>query len=807
MKERFKKNPILYIAILQALFLIVLIIACATKKSTGYTFDANQLTAGGNTMVSNMKLGFGSYEVVMKYRTDAEDAGYQIYDDSYMDNAIMGDIYGTFDYTKTNVTVPFWLYHKTDSFFVAWSDTVTMESLTVRSTSALLAEWTLFFAILFLVMDFILYRFIRSASGNPKEIKKNQIFGVIAACTVIVSVPLMINYLLDSRGDISFHLARIEGLYLGLKEGRFPVRMDGFMLNGQGYADPIFYPNLFLYIPAVFRLIGLPILRAYKLFVGIWNLFTCVVAYYSFKRIVKSDKAALVGMILYVMCPYRNLCLYGRGAVGEALAMTFFPLVAAGLYVLLSKNFATIKESVANAVSHNKEKETDNENATEDIVVENEDTTENIEEAKNESKTAAKTESAMNWPEFWDGVILLSLGLTGILQSHVLSCEMIGIMMILLLLVCAKRTFRVNTLLGLVVSALAVILLNTWFLVPFLLSYGMPLYVFDKFDLYVFENALTLYHFFGSPLDLYGQSSILSSDLRDEMGMTLGWAIPLGLLFIGFGVRTCLKYRKTEKGKALPICMILGVIASWITTYFFPWKQVENLPVIGKLLCMVQFPWRYLGIASFCFSLAIVVYLSILEEEVKISVSAGRNEKRLWAYYIVLVALTVLLAQIHYHSLIRQTEYFAPYSETGLNQGRTMIQAEYLYSDTTIAGLREAARVDRGYQRNNCTLYFDIETPNADAIEVATPLTYYPYYVAKDVTTGQRFDIMKGNKGTAIIYVPAEYSGTIKFYLPEAKKWFAGDLVSVLALAGLIAIIVILAKKRNRVQPDIEEKQ
>ena len=522
MKERFKKNPILYIAILQALFLIVLIIACATKKSTGYTFSANELSAGGNTMVSNMKLGFGSYEVVMKYRTDAEDAGYQIYDDSYMDNAIMGDIYGTFDYTKTNVTVPFWLYHKTDSFFVAWSDTVTMESLTVRSTSALLAEWTLFFAILFLVMDFILYRFIKSASGNPKEIRKNQIFGVIAACTVIVSVPLMINYLLDSRGDISFHLARIEGLYLGLKEGRFPVRMDGFMLNGQGYADPIFYPNLFLYIPAVFRLIGLPILRAYKLFVGIWNLFTCVVAYYSFKRIAKSDKAALVGMILYVMCPYRNLCLYGRGAVGEALAMTFFPLVAAGLYVLLSKNFASIKKSVANKVSKNKE---NNENET-------------------NSEKAAKNESNMNWPEFWDGVILLSLGLTGILQSHVLSCEMIGIMMILLLLVCAKRTFRLNTLLGLVVSALAVILLNTWFLVPFLLSYGMPLYVFDKFDLYVFENALTLYHFFGSPLDLYGQSSILSSDLRDEMGMTLGWAIPLGLLFIGFGIRTCLKYRR-----------------------------------------------------------------------------------------------------------------------------------------------------------------------------------------------------------------------------------------------------------------------
>jgi hypothetical protein len=105
--------------------------------------------------------------------------------------------------------------------------------------------------------------------------------------------------------------------------------------------------------------------------------------------------------------------------------------------------------------------------------------------------------------------------------------------------------------------------------------------------------------------------------------------------------------------------------------------------------------------------------------------------------------------------------------------------------------------VDHGYRRNNCTLYFDITQPNADAIEVATPLTYYPYYIAKDVETGQRFDIMKGNKGTSIIYVPAEYSGTIKFYLPEAKKWLAGDIVSVLALAGLIVLIVSLSRKRK----------
>lgn len=779
-KESFKKHPIAYIIALEVLFLVVLLIAALTKKSTGYAFSGNELSAGGNTIVNGMHLGFDSYEVTMKYRTDAEDANYQIFDADYMDNAIMGDLVGNFDYTKTQVTVPVWLYHKTDNFFVAWSENVTIDSLTVRSTSALMREWILFFTIFFAVLDFILYRFIKSAAGDPKEIKTNKIIGVIAVSTVIVSVPLMINYLLDARGDISFHLARIEGIYLGLKEGRFPVRMDGFMLHGQGYADPIFYPNLFLYVPAVFRLIGLPVLRAYKLFIGIWNLFTCVVAYYSFKKIVKSDKAALTGMILFVLCPYRNLCLYGRGAVGEALAMTFFPLVAAGLVVMLKKGFA---QKTVNAVVNTKDSK--------------------------DSK-----DSGFDVKEFFDGVILLTLGLTGILQSHILSCEMVGIIMILTLLICAKRTFRINTLLGLVVSALSVILLNAFFLVPFLLSYGMPLYVFDHFDLYAFENTLTLYHFFGSPLDLYGQSSILITDLRDEMGMSLGWGISLGILLICFGIRTCIKNRRTEFGKIIPITMILGFIASWFTTYFFPWKQAENLPVIGNLLCMVQFPWRYLGIASFCFSLAVIVYLAMLEEDLEANKcteentgkdekenikaqcnDARRKETMLQVIYVVLAALTILLAQIHYHSLIDQTEYFAPYSEVGLNQGRTMIQAEYLYADTTIVGLREAARVDRPYSRNNMTLFFDIKEASLEPVEVATPLTYYPYYVAKDTATGQKMDIVKGNAGTAIIYVPANYTGTIKFYLPEAKKWIAGDIVSLLALCALIALLVLRFRK------------
>ena len=757
MKEKFKKNPLIFIAGLQVLFLLVLLIAMFARKNEGFVISGDRLNGG---ITEYMPLSPGSYEVTMQYHTDTDDASYQIFDSTYVDNAMNGDLIGNFDQAKTMQKVPFWLYHKTDTFYVAWSENANMECITVRKTNALFAEWILSFVLFFLVLDFILYRFIKSAAGDKKEIKKNKIAAAIFVTTVVVSLPLMINYLLDARGDISFHLARIEGIYEGLRGGSFPVRMDGFMLQGQGYADPIFYPNLFLYIPAFFRLIGLPVLRAYKLFIGLWNLFTCVLAYYSFKQIVKSDKAALTGMILYVLSPYRVLCLYGRGAVGEALAMSFFPLVAAGLWLLLKKGKESIKEK-----------------------------------GKADKKPFFERRHI-------EGLILLALGLSGILQSHILSCEMIGVFMILTLLICIKRTVRLKTFLSLCISAVLVILLNLWFLIPFLQSYGMDLYVFENFDVYLYENALTLYQIFGPQMDLYGQSSLLMSDLTDEMGMSLGLAIVFGILVTVWNVRRIGSKRKTDIGKLVPVAGILGTFAAWITTYFFPWKQIENLPVVGKLFGMVQFPWRYLGISGFCFVLMIVAYLEIAgEAKAETSKTNGEAKEKsgfigcLNPVQVILIGLAVLVAYFNYQSLMDQTEYFAPYSEVGVNQGRTMIQAEYLFTDTTIAGLRSAARVDHDYSKSGSVLTFTIDEAKPEAWELATPMTFYPYYVAKDINTGEQLYTAKGSMGTAVIFVPGGYSGTIKFYVPEAKKWILGDVVSLLTLIGMIVFCVFYKKR------------
>ena len=59
--------------------------------------------------------------------------------------------------------------------------------------------------------------------------------------------------------DYEFHLSRIITLAKGLENGEFPVKIHPLFARNHGYASGIFYPNMFMYIPAVLYLIGLNI--------------------------------------------------------------------------------------------------------------------------------------------------------------------------------------------------------------------------------------------------------------------------------------------------------------------------------------------------------------------------------------------------------------------------------------------------------------------------------------------------------------------------------------------------------------------
>ena len=131
--------------------------------------------------------------------------------------------------------------------------------------------------------------------------------------------------------DIVFHLQRIEDLACAIHAGEIPTHFNYTMaLAGNGTS--IIYPELFLYIPAVLRALGLPLNLVYKLFCVLINAATLLIAYYSMKRVTRSRYIALIFCALYSLCLYRLININLRAAIGEALGMIFVPLAIAGIY-------------------------------------------------------------------------------------------------------------------------------------------------------------------------------------------------------------------------------------------------------------------------------------------------------------------------------------------------------------------------------------------------------------------------------------------------------------------------------------------
>lgn len=142
-----------------------------------------------------------------------------------------------------------------------------------------------------------------------------------------------LNNIIIYAHDIGYHLNRIMQISEGLNNGRFPILIHSGLLHNLGYANPLFYPELFLYIPAIIMSIThIHVLSAYKLFLIIISFLTFLSMYYTSKKIFEKKEIAYLSGILYTFSLYRLTDIYVRGALGELIAFIFLPLLIYGLY-------------------------------------------------------------------------------------------------------------------------------------------------------------------------------------------------------------------------------------------------------------------------------------------------------------------------------------------------------------------------------------------------------------------------------------------------------------------------------------------
>lgn len=169
-------------------------------------------------------------------------------------------------------------------------------------------------------------------------IDKKEIMITFLVVFLVLMIPYFNSKILIGA-DYEYHFTRIYTITEALEEGIFPVKIHPSMANGYGYGTGFFYPNFFLYIPAILGLLGVEFILAYKIFVAFFVILIFVFTYISFKSMLEDRNEALIGTAIYMLSNCLTLHLYQRAAIGEFIGLAFIPLVIAGMHDYIYKDF------------------------------------------------------------------------------------------------------------------------------------------------------------------------------------------------------------------------------------------------------------------------------------------------------------------------------------------------------------------------------------------------------------------------------------------------------------------------------------
>lgn len=581
--------------------------------------------------------------------------------------------------------------------------------------------------------------------------EKQVVFWGLLISVSIAYFPYMTDYFSDAA-DISFHWLRIEGLKETLLQGnQFPVRVQSNWLYDHGYAVSLFYGDTFLIIPALLRIVGFSIMTSYKAFVFLVMVATAVIAYYSLKRCTGHTYASLFGSVIYVLAPYRIYNVYNRGAVGEYLAMTFMPLVICGMYLLYTGDVETA--------------------------------------------------------DYKKAKLPLIAGLSCILQSHLLSCEMLVVGMLGICLIFYRRTFRKQTFLQLVQAALICLLLNAWFWIPLIYMLGNDSYCLSDI---ISQNIQDMGTWFAELFQLYPNKGTWQEGMYMAEPFQMGIAsflILIVTLTVSVYNRICLKKKINENRyeRELLFWAILIVIGWFMSTRYFPWNMLAKIPGIKLLATAIQFPTRLFALVSVFAAFHASCFCLWLKKECENErISEKIGESLVKGIIVTLIILLVGSAAYHVNDIVYLSRPIWLYNAENMGTIR-VINGEYMLKGTTVGDyyyhdpVAEEGVTWFGYRKQGTRAELSVTNHTSEALSLELPLIGYKGYVLK-CSESEEFSPyiseIRGNHGDLRVIIPPQYSGVLQVSYKGETVFRIAEAISMITLLGLAATV----ERRRRKQ-------
>lgn len=554
---------------------------------------------------------------------------------------------------------------------------------------------------------------------------------IIFGLTVVTGIPLYSDFI-GTAHDLTFHITRIEGLYQTMLAGEFPMRINPLQYGGFGNISGAMYPSLFVYPFALLRLCRVSTMLSYKLLVMSIQFVTALTAYYSVKAITKSSKIASVSCVLFALSIFRLKSVYLQAALGEAMAMAFMPLVIWGIYEVFYGDYKK------------------------------------------------------KW-------FILTLGMTCVLESHVLSTESCIFFLCLegiLFLVLGRKEQLGGRVLAGIKATITTVLLNCSFIIPFLFFGRQGLWVFQKDSSTLFSGTYFSQLFAG-----FSNAQGVNVDLgatNMELPQTIGVATVIGVALFLF---LCEKKKEERNQYGIGLhCLILGLLAVYMASWLFPWKAIYNhIEFMRPIIRSIQFLWRFLGTANLLLSITAAIGL----------VWFSQTDYQKWILGIA--GAFVLISVIYYFDMntwqtVKTNDKFQVESyryEDDLYllteeriQNNNVPACDIFSWDKAEAKLVSGNRgIYSEFSRRGTKLHFTVETTEDDYLLL--PLYYYPGYEVK--INGETVPVLS-MEGRVACSLNAGVSEVDAYY---KGMWFfrVGDVISLVSV--VITMVLVIYKKRK----------
>ena len=591
------------------------------------------------------------------------------------------------------------------------------------------------FVLLAALLDLaLLLLFARGDENAPARRRKYAVPLVLAGIALLASLPLFSNYLYFGH-DLDYHLQRITAMAAELSYGQFPVRLTTDSLNGYGYANPLCYCELFLTLPALLYNAWLPLRTCYQVYIFAVTLATAAIAYHSFGTITASRKLGLLGAGLYTLSCYRMVCIYVRAAVGEYTAIAFLPLILAGLYNI----YTTEKPRFA------------------------------------------------QWAP-------MAFGMAALVQCHLLSCELIALLLVVFCLLRLRETLRPARLLAWLKAALLALALSAWYFFPFLISTReINLMVNGPLIGKIQGQGTYLVQLF-SPFGCgYGGTADGTSS---DMTLTLGLPLAAGFMLVIYCLLRRERWRQQETLRRMQTAFGFAMLTLVLSLRVFPWDGVQNWlgRAAGKMAGMFQYPWRFLSLATVLLCLAVLLAVQLLQEKnVRLAkgAAAALAACALLTVGVVQTQITTGMSEQAYNVFLNRQ----PNAATGV--GEYLIDGTSGY-ETIWAQPKPGSEELQllSYEKRGGKAYLTVEN-DGDAADISVPIFNYGHYYAVDEATGDAYALGTGENARITLNIPAGYTGTIVIAYHAPVYWRAFELVSLLALIGSVGWGVSQRKKKQ----------